>query len=883
MSPRRHTGARAYALLLRLYPGEFRARYGRAMTDFHRDRIASARAAGESLVAVWLKTILDVASSAVAEHVRSTLPREPVMRNLSQDLGYAIRGLLRRPAFTIIVVTTIALGVGANAAIFSVVNGILLRPLPYPNADRVVTFGHEPPQWLASEPDFIDYRRELRSFELLAAYTQNDVTLTSGDNPERLRMVRATEDFFPALGVKPLLGRGFANDEYAGNPPRVLVISYGLWQRRFGGDSKIVGQSIPINGVNRTIVGVMPPHFNFPQATTDVWTPMPRMNPDSLNGRANHFLFMVGRLTPAATVSSAFTEANVLAKRFMRDFSEYFDPRQPLTPHIVRVEDQLVRGTRPYLLALLGAVGLVLLIACANVANLLLVRGESRQREMAVRSALGASSFRLLTQSLTESAVLAVLGGGLGLLIAWLGDRLLLRLAPPSIPRLDEIGIDWRVVAFCALASTVTGMLIGIVPGWRASRGHAADTMKAGGRSVAFQGSRALRRTLVVTEIMLAVVTLAGAGMLLRSLWNLQNDGLGFDPRGVLTAKVALWQRSYDDQRTALFVGQTLDQLRALPGVRAAGALGWLPVVDAGGLWSFEPEGKAYPPGRGPSAVPQQATPGALAALGLAIVSGRDFAESDRESSMPVAIVSEQLAQTIWPGENALGKRFKVGGEAPLMTIVGVVRDIRARGFGDIPEPTMYFAFGQSAKTAGFMPRNMTVLVRTSGDPAALGPTVRSTVHALDKMVPVSEMRTLEQVVGGSVSTRRFNTALLAGFAALALVLAGIGTYGVISYGVTQRTFEIGVRMALGAEGRSVVALVMSEGMRLAVVGLVAGLALSMIVARTIRAMLVGVSPIDAPSLIITAVLLIAVAAAATALPARRALRVSPVDVMREG
>jgi predicted permease len=357
---------------------------------------------------------------------------------------------------------------------------------------------------------------------------------------------------------------------------------------------------------------------------------------------------------------------------------------------------------------------------------------------------------------------------------------------------LDEIGIDWRVVAFCAAAALLTGLLIGLVPGWRASRGQSADALKAGGR-VATHGSAGLRRVLVVTEITLAVVTLAGAGMLVRSLWNLQNDDLGFDPRGVLTAKVALWQRAYNDQRTAVFVGQTLERLRAVPGVRAAGAIGWLPVVEAGGLWSFEPEGKPYPPGRHPAAVPQQATPGALGALGLPLIAGRDFNEADRD----VAIVSERFAQTIWPDESALGKRFRLGGPAPLLTIVGVVRDIRARGFGDTPEPAMYFSFAQSAKTALFMPRNVTILARTTGDPSSLSSSMQSNVHALDKTAPVSEIRTLEQVVGTSVSTRRFNTVLLAGFAALALVLAGIGTYGVISYGVTQRSFEIGVAWRL--------------------------------------------------------------------------------------
>jgi putative ABC transport system permease protein len=469
--------------------------------------------------------------------------------------------------------------------------------------------------------------------------------------------------------------------------------------------------------------------------------------------------------------------------------------------------------------------------------------------------------------------------------LAWLGTGLLLRAAPSSLPRLDVIGIDWRVLLFTAAIVVATGFTIGLVPAWRIGRGATAEALKESARVVSTHGAtRRVRRSLVVAEVALAVVTLSGAGMLLRSLWHLQSEDLGFDPRGVLTAKVALLPREYNEARTNIFYSQLETRLRALPGVQAAGASGWLPVVDAGGLWGFRPEGGNYPDGRWPSAVPQQATPGYFAAAGLPLVGGRVFANSDNDAAPFVAVVSKAFAELAWPGQIALGKRFRLGDDrSPFMTVVGIVADIRARGFGDTPEPTMYFPLAQASKSAYFMPRNMALLVRTSegGDPALLAAAVRREIHALDPTVPIAEVRTLEQVAGTSVSTRRFNTVLLAGFAALALLLAGIGTYGVISYAVTQRTFEIGVRMALGADTRSVLELVMAEGILLAGTGLVIGLAASVVVARFIGAMLVGVSALDAPSLAATALALVAVAAVASGLPARRALRVNPINALR--
>lgn len=874
-------GDRFYRLLLRLYPREFRARYERSMLDFHRDRTTAARRAGHSMTALWLRTTLDVVASAAIEHTQSFFAGEPVVETIVQDISYGTRSLLRRPAFTAIVVATIALGVGANAAIFSVVNGILLRPLLYPHAERLVSFGHEAPTWLTSEPNFVDYRRDMATIEGLGAYTRREATLTVGDQPERIRTVRASEDFFPVLGVKPAVGREFSSDEFAPRVPQVALISYGLWQTRFGGDPKIVGQKITLEGAPRIVVGVMPRFFDFPEARTDLWLPLPRSNPDSLGDRTNNSLFMVARLKPGIAIERARNEATTIAQRIMRDNPNSFDPKNPIRPNLTSVREDLVGKTRPYLLALLAAVGFVLLIAAANVANLLLVRGETRYKEMAVRNALGASRFRLVSQLLTESSLLAGLGGALGLAVAWAGNHALVALAPPSIPRLDAIEIDWRVVAFTAFVATATGLLIGLLPAWRASRESSIDALRDAGRVVGARGgAKRVQRALVVAEVALAVTTLSGAGMLLRSLWNLQRADLGFIPAKTLTAKVALPPREYDDARSTIFFDQLLEQTRAIPGVTATGAAAWLPVVGAGGLWGLQQEGK---PEKQDwlNAVPQHATPGYFQAFGMSIVAGRDFTSADRDGTVPVAIVSERFASAAFPGSNPLGKRFKLGGPGPYMTVVGVVRDVRARGFDDTPEPTMYFPYAQSAKSAYYMPRSMAILVRVAGDPQSIAPRLREIVRSLDRNVPLSEVQSLEQVVGTSVSSRRFSTALLAGFALLALVLAGIGTYGVISYAVSQRSHEIGVRMALGAEDRSVLMMVMSEGLRLCLIGVGIGLVISVAVGRAIRAMLVGVPPIDVPTLATTTVLLIAVGALASMLPARRALAVSPTETLR--
>ncbi len=880
-------GERFYELLLRLYPAEFRARYGRAMRDFQRDRLALAAQHRESVAVLWVRTAGDAVVSAAAEHLRSFVSGGGAVDTLRQDLAVALRGLRQRPRFAALVIGTVALGVGANAAIFSVVSGVLLRPLPYPRDEQLFSFGHEAPQWLTSEPDFIDYKREMKSISGLAAYDQRTATLSTtldaDSRPERVGVARASEGFFDVIGAKPVLGRTFVADDHDSKIARVAVLSYGLWQRDFAGSRSVIGRTISLDGAPRVVIGVMAPRFEYPKATTAVWIPRARFNLDSLGDRNQHYLFMVGRLRAGFTLDQARAEALGVARAIMRAEPAKFDPKAPLTPSLIGVREELVGQTRPYLLALLGAVGFILLIACANVANLLLVRGAAREKELAVRTALGASRRRLVVQLSTEGAVLSVIGAVTGLALAIVVDRVFVAVAPSGVPRLDDVGTDWRVLSFTAATCIVTAVLIGVVPSLRASRGDLAGGLRQGGRTTGIDGaSRALRRTLVALEMALAVTSLSGAGMLLRSLWALQHQQLGFDPRGVLTAEIALLPRAYDDARASIFYEQLTARVRGIPGVRVAGAAGWLPIVGTGGLWGYRPEGGSYPDGRWPLAVPQQVTPDYFAAAGIPMLAGRDFNSGDRDGSQPVVIVSEKLARGEWPGQDAIGKRLRLA-DSVYLTVVGVVGDIQSRGFGDPPEPTMYFAYGQSAKSSYYRPKNMSLVIRTDGDPFALVSALRHEVTALDRTVPVSEIRSLEQIVGVSVAVRKFSTVLLSGFAALALLLAGLGIYGVIAYAVTLRRYEIGVRMALGAANRSVLLLIMSEGIVISTIGLAAGLVAAGLVGRAIQTLLFGVAPTDPASLVGTSVLLATVAIGASIIPARRALRVDPLEALRAG
>jgi len=897
-------GERCYRALLRLYPATFRERYAQEMADFYRDRWRDARARGVGgVAALWLRALRDVATTAALEHAAALGRRgaaaaagtphdtreDSMWSSMRQDLRYALRGLVRRPGFAAIVVATLALGIGANAAIFSVVNAVLLRPLPFAEPERLIQLRHEDPYYSISEPEFMDYRRDVRAFQYLAAWAGTEVDLTGdGGEPERVGAVRISDRFLEALGVTPARGRAFSAEENAPatGPSPVVMISDGLWRRRFGADPDIVGRTIVMNGRPRTVIGVMPPHLGYPSPLAAVWLPL-RLNPDSLWTRNNHYLTAIGRLAPGATTGQATTQLQTLATRWMSDFPETYFPGKPLVVTVAPMRETLLGATRPYLVALLGAVGFVLLIACVNVANLLLARGESRRKELAIRTALGASGRRLARQALTESVLLATIGGSLGLLLAWVGTRAMVRLAPESVPRLEEVTIDLSVLAFTAAAALATGLLFGIAPALRAARGEQAETLKQGGKTTSpAGGTRRTRRALVVAEVALAVVMLAGAGLMLRSMGKLHAIDLGFDEAGLLTMRLSLPSQGYEAGRTTEFYRELTERLAAIPGVEGAAAVQRLPMEWEGdNSWSIAIDGRMPATiSAAPSVTPSIVSPDYFRVMRMSLLRGRAFTAADRGDAPMVAVVNETMAKQLWPGADPVGRTLKMfNEESPWVTVVGVVKDVRSAGFlADVP-PTAYFPHAQAERSAYSAPRSMAVAVRTTGDPMAVATTARAMVRSLDRNVPIASVRAMESVVARSIASRRFATLLLGAFAALALALAGVGIYGVIAFGVSQRSYELGVRMALGAQKSAVMRLVVSEALGMTLVGLAVGLAGALGVGYLARSLLVGVGAVDVPTLAIVSAALAGVAVVASAMPARRAALVSPTEALRDG
>ena len=906
-------GDRVYQLILRLYPREFRDRFGADMTDFFRDRRreAAQRRGALGSASAWATGLADVVAGASLEHMDSAARRlaaardasidttelsldvrhEKMLSTFMADVRYALRGMAMKPGFSAVVLATLALGIGANVAIFSVVNAVLLRPLPYPEVDRIVHAEHRSPYSTVSEPEFVDYRDGTTRFERVAAFVAVPATLTGEGEPERVTVSRVSDGFFGILDVPPAIGRTFLpeEDRRHGVARRVVVLSHGLWTRRFGADRSIIGKEIRINGIVVTVVGVMPQRFAMPSAETALWIPL-RLNYDTLWTRNNHYLRMIGRLLPGATPAAAEAEMNTLAKRFMRDYPDVYGANDPLVAEVTPLRDAVMGKTRPYLLALLGAVGFVLLIACVNVASLLLARGEARRKELAIRSALGASRGRLVRQSLTESIAYAVVGGMLGIGLGWWGERTLRAMAPTSIPRLAEVALDGWVLTFALLVTTLTGVLFGLLPALRGSRGDVANSLREGGKTSSQAGVGRARAALVVAEVALAVVLLTGAGLMMRSLWKLQAIDLGIRPENVLTMRL-----SFPEPRAAVndpagperaivqFYRDLAERVQALPGVRSVGAVGDLPIADGNSMWSIQIDGKPIVPvAQAPSAMPQQVTPGYFRTLGIPVVRGRAFTVEDREDAPVVALVNEAMAKQLWPGKDAIGGTIKMlNPSSPWATIVGIVKDVRSAGYqSDVPA-TMYFPHAQAGRSAYYTPAAMNLVVKTVGDPLAIAGPVREIVRRLSPATPVSQVRTMESVVASSVASRRFSTTLLAGFAALALMLAGIGIYGVIAYDVSQRTYEIGLRMALGARSGQVAGMMVGRGIRMVALGLAVGVAGSVAVTGLLRSLLVDVSRVDPVTFAGVIVVLAVVAVAAAWLPARRASAVDPMIALR--
>jgi putative ABC transport system permease protein len=892
-------GERAYRLLLLLYPRRFRQRYAEDLLDFYRERVGAAENR-LAIPGIWLQLVPDLVATAARERFawldRETEQapvvarvyshrREDIVSIIQQDLRYAFRGMLAKPAFSLVILATLALGIGANTAIFTVVNAVMLRPLALGHPDRVVSFRNEEPYGSVSEEEFLDYQRGVTKLAKLAAYSTPSIVIAGGDaDPLRTYAARVSRDFFDIAGVKPAIGRGFVPDEFAPQThARVAILGHRLWVQQFGADRSVIGKTMKVNGGEFIIIGVMPAGFTFPDADASLWIPW-RLNVDSLRGRNNHYLNMVGLLADGATVAEAQAQARTLASHWMRDFPETYMPDKPIRPDIMSISDAVLGPTRPYLVALLGAVGFVLLIACVNVASLLLVRSDARRKELAIRTALGASAARLVRQMLTESFVFAGLGGLLGTVIAATGTRALVALAPSELPRIDQVSIDVRVVVFTLAATVLTGLTFGLLPALRATRSDAGGTLREGGKTSASGGGVAARRALVISEIALAVMMLAGAGLLVRSLTKLQEIGLGFSPEHVMTMRVTV-PSTYNDTTSNIFLQQVVEKAAALPGVRSAGAINDLPISGNDNNWSILVDGKVVATvAEAGGARPQVVTPDLFRALDIHLVRGRGFTANDRADAPLVGIVSEGMAKQLWPGADPVGHTVRMfQSKDDWVTIVGVVSDVRALGYQrDIP-PTLYVPYAQSRRSAYATPTSMTLAVRGAGDPYVLAPPMRGIVRSLDRSAAISQVESMDQVVGNSIASRRFTTALLACFAALALCLAGIGIYGVISYGVAQRRYEIGVRLAMGASASSILRLVLGEGARLTAIGLVLGLLGALAVERSLQTLLVGVGAGDAPTTLAVSLMLALVAALACLIPARRATAVSPTEALRNG
>jgi len=777
----------------------------------------------------------------------------------------------------------LALGLGANTAIFSVVKAVLLNPLPYPDSGRLVWVresnpGGDIPDEPASEPNFNDWRTQSRSFEGLAAFANTALTMTGEGEPERVPGVAASANFFQVLGVAPALGRGFMPEEEAAGKNRVVVISDGLWRRSFGASPKALGQTLTLNGNPYTVVGVAPPDFKNPvrgQRPPEMWVPL-AFNFDQSRRRSD-YLSVVGRLKEGAAVEQASADLSGIAARLAQ---EYPATNAGWGVTVVPLHERVVGDVRPALWILMGVVGFLLLIACANVANLLLARAAVRRQEIAVRSALGARRGRLVRQLLTESLLLSFAGGGLGLLLAAWGVELLVALSPGNIPRLDEAGLDARVLLFTFAVAVVTGGLFGLLPALSASKTDLAESLKEGGSrgSTAGQGARRLRNSLVVSEIAIAVVLLAGAGLMVRSFQSIQAVDPGFRPERVLTFDLSLPAARYkEDAQLTGFYDQLGARAAALPGVERAAVTSALP-LSGGDILSFVIEGRPeLPPEKVQDAEYSTVSPEYFDVMGIRLVSGEKFTERDRAGAPAVTLISETMARKYWPGEDPVGKRINLGDPArsPWRTVVGVVKDIRREALDKEPYPQMYSPIAQ------FPRRGLSVVARASGDPLGLVPAVRRELAGLDKDLPLSNVRTMEQVLAESVARRRFQMLLIAAFAGIGLLLAAVGIYGVISYSVAQRRHEIGVRMALGARAPDILRLVVGQGLGLALAGVGVGLLAAFALTRVMSSLLYGVSATDPVTFACVSLALLGVALLACLIPARRATKVDPMVALR--
>jgi putative ABC transport system permease protein len=804
------------------------------------------------------------------------------MDKLFGDVRYAFRNLIKRPGFTLIAVATLALGIGANSAIFSAINALLLKPLPFQNEDRVMAIWDKNPSRGVEHNEvtmanYLDWKAQNQTFEQLALYRWWSANVTGVSTPERVQGYLVTGNFMDVLGTKPMLGRAFTEEENQPGKDAVAVITYSLWQRSYGGDPNIVNKSITLNTIQRTVIGVMPPRFNFPRGA-EVYAPI-ALTPELMKSRGNHSYYVLGKLKPGVTQQAAQADIDTIAGRLEQ---QYPDTNTGLGANVIPVLADTVRQYDRALWVMMGAVGFVLLIACANVANLMLARASGRQKELALRAALGASRWRIVRQLLTESVIVALIGGLLGVFIAFWGIDLLRGANPGEAakyaPGWDQLGINFPVLGFTIALSLLSGLVFGLAPALQVSKPNLNDALKEGGRQGA-GGSNRLRSSLVVFEIALSLILLVGAGLLTRSFMSLLKTDPGFKPDHLITANLVLPAAKYkDDPSRAAFYTDLVRRVQSVPGIQSASMVNYIPLGGSNSSDAFLVEGQPEPAaGQENEGRYRVCSPNYFETMGITILKGRAFTEQDKAGSLPVAIVNDALANKHWPNGDAIGKRFRFYGpleKNPWIEVVGIVQDVRH----DLNTPITPDFFLPHAQD----PWNAMVLVaRTQVDPTSMASAIRQQVWAIDKDQPVYDIKSMEEVRSISVALYSFSSVMLAIFAGVALILAAVGIYGVMAFAVTQRTQEIGIRMALGAQTPDVLKLVLRHGMSMSLLGIGVGLLGAWGLTRFLSKLLVGVSTTDVVTFSVVTITLLVAALLACYLPARRATKVDPLVALR--
>ena len=853
----------SYNALLLLYPKSFRQEYGDEMRQIFRERLEKADGA-IAFLSVWFSAIRDVVPNALLTHLDI----------LSQDLKFTVRTLLRTPGFTITAVVVAALGIGATTAAFSVTDRVLFRELPFFDSEKLVSLYQAEPGYSRFEPSpshFRDWKQMNAVFEDMGAYATTSMNLIAGVEPQRVNGAWASSNLFGVLHVAPQVGRLFTPEEDTEGAPGTVILSYGLWVDAFGGSASVVGKNIRLDEQSYTVVGVMPRSFSFPNRATRFWTPF-RFTPGHYEDRENHYLGIVGRLKPGISLDGARAGMKAVNERLKLTYPKEND----LTLALLR--DQTPSQARLLLVALFGAALCVLLIACTNLASLLIARSLQRRKELAVRTAIGAGRERLIRQLVTESVVLAVCGGALGIALAYGATPLLAQLAPTNLPLTDVAAIDGRILAFAALMTLVTGIGFGIVPALALNGEHSLDGLREGARG-GVGGRRRLRSALVFAEVAISVVLLVSCGQLVRALWKVQGTDPGFATEGLLTARTSLSTTRYAPTALrAQFFERVLTEVRALPGVKSAAYTSFLPMVMRGGIWDVKIPGREENKAEDKVSM-RFVTPGYFETLGIPLLQGRDFNTFDTRTAPSVLVVSESFAKRYWPDQDPIGRVVNVTFEDRV--IVGVAADVKVRGLERISEPQVYL--GHQQINDGWVPfyTPKDLAVRVAGDPVTMAPAVREIIRRADPLVPVSDVRTMKNIIEAETASRSAQLKVLQAFALIAILLAAVGLHGLIAFSVSNRLQEIGVRIALGADKGHIVRLVIDDGLRLAAAGVAVGIGLAYAAGRSMSALLAGLDPFDAPTFLIAVALVALMTIGGSLLPAWRAVRVNPMKVMR--